>query len=186
MTLLVDLSLSTATHWKLHPQSLHALSTLPHRSAGLYVAGRGTSAMGALAHGFIQRTAPFVPGSKTRLLPTLQLLLPQPPSQPSSPAAEVAGQSEGPRPFCRRFELCVGRLRVHSAPSVETMLDDETGEALMQRKDDTAEALKTRLASYHEKTVPVLEHYEKTGCVNNVDANRAAGEVAFSLGAMMN
>ena len=30
-------------------------------------------------------------------------------------------------------------------PSAENMLDDETGEALYQRADDTAEALKTRL-----------------------------------------
>merc|ERR1719324_116090 len=46
-----------------------------------------------------------------------------------------------------------------ASPSVETMLDDETGEALMQRADDTEEALKTRLAGYHAQTVPILEHY---------------------------
>merc|ERR1719305_394409 len=36
-------------------------------------------------------------------------------------------------------------------PSVETMKDDETGEALMQRGDDTAEALVKRLKAYHDE-----------------------------------
>ena len=43
------------------------------------------------------------------------------------------------------------------------MKDDETGEALMQRPDDTAEALVKRMASYHGETVPVLEHYRPKG-----------------------
>jgi adenylate kinase len=38
-------------------------------------------------------------------------------------------------------------------PVVESMRDDETGQPLMQRADDTADALKSRLSSYHSKTV---------------------------------
>merc|ERR1712094_3362 len=56
-------------------------------------------------------------------------------------------------------------------PSEETMLDDETGEPLMQRVDDTEEALTKRLESYHAQTVPILTHYEPTGVVSKVDAN---------------
>ena len=52
------------------------------------------------------------------------------------------------------------------------MLDDETGEPLMQRKDDTAEALGARLAEYHAQTVPILDHYAPRGVVSRVDANR--------------
>ncbi len=44
-------------------------------------------------------------------------------------------------------------------PSKENMKDDQTGEELIQRADDNAEALKTRLATYHAETVPVLDHY---------------------------
>jgi len=62
-------------------------------------------------------------------------------------------------------------------PTVETMLDDETGEALMQRADDTEEALTKRLESYHSQTVPILAHYEPTGVVSKVDANVAPDEV---------
>ena len=56
------------------------------------------------------------------------------------------------------------------APSVATMLDDETGQPLMQRKDDTEEALKSRLEAYHSQTVPILAHYGPAGVVKKVDA----------------
>ena len=46
-------------------------------------------------------------------------------------------------------------------PSAENMLDDETNEPLMQRKDDTKEALVERpLKGYHEMTTPFLDHYK--------------------------
>ena len=52
----------------------------------------------------------------------------------------------------------------------ETMLDDETYEPLVQRADDTEEALKTRLGSYYSKTVPVLDHYKSV--VIGIDGNK--------------
>ena len=66
-------------------------------------------------------------------------------------------------------------ITAFGAPFTETMLDDETGEALMQRADDTEEALKTRLAGYHAQTVPILEHYSTV--VSRVDANQGLDEV---------
>merc|ERR1719373_876614 len=57
-------------------------------------------------------------------------------------------------------------------PSEANMLDDETGEALMQRADDTEEALTKRLESYHAQTVPILDHYSPAGVVTKVDANQ--------------
>ena len=58
-----------------------------------------------------------------------------------------------------------------AAPCADNMLDDETGEQLMQRADDTEEALKKRLAGYHTQTVPILKHYEPAGSVSRVDAH---------------
>merc|ERR1719238_805447 len=58
-------------------------------------------------------------------------------------------------------------------PTETTMLDNETGEPLMQRADDTEEALKSRLDGYHKQTVPILAHYEPTGVVSCVNANVA-------------
>ena len=50
-------------------------------------------------------------------------------------------------------------------PTSENMLDDETGERLYQRPDDTAEALPARLQAYHSETVPILGYYGSNVCV---------------------
>jgi adenylate kinase len=52
------------------------------------------------------------------------------------------------------------------------MKDDETGEDLYQRGDDTKEALAKRLEGYHGQTVPILAHYEANDLLVKVDANR--------------
>ena len=71
------------------------------------------------------------------------------------------------------------------APSAATMLDDETGEPLMQRTDDTEAALRKRLEGYHAQTVPILDHYSEAGVVSKVDASAAPevvwGNVAVAL-----
>ena len=53
-----------------------------------------------------------------------------------------------------------------------SMLDDETGEALMQRPDDTPEALVKRLEGYHRETVPILDHYKPKGIVCTINGNQ--------------
>jgi len=71
------------------------------------------------------------------------------------------------------------------APVEATMKDDETGELLMQRKDDTASALIKRLEGYHGETVPILDHYQPHGVVRTVNANQKMdgvwGEVLKAL-----
>lgn len=57
-------------------------------------------------------------------------------------------------------------------PVPETMVDDQTGEPLMQRSDDTASALQKRLKGYHKDTVPILAHYEPKGIVRTANANQ--------------
>jgi adenylate kinase len=68
-------------------------------------------------------------------------------------------------------------LKEGDAPSAETMLDDDTGEALYQRADDTEEALVKRLEGYHGETVPILTHYEPRGIVSRVNANQDPKQV---------
>jgi len=57
-------------------------------------------------------------------------------------------------------------------PVADSMNDDQTGEPLMQRADDTASALLKRLKGYHGETVPILNHYESNGIVKAVNANQ--------------
>ena len=64
------------------------------------------------------------------------------------------------------------KLLADGKPDPASMKDDETGEALMQRKDDTAAALVKRLQGYHGETVPILDHYRPGGVVRGVNANQ--------------
>lgn len=66
-------------------------------------------------------------------------------------------------------------------PPKEAMKDDITGEALIQRSDDNAEALKKRLVTYHQQTYPVVSYYQKTGIWKAIDASQEPGQVWKSL-----
>jgi adenylate kinase len=66
-------------------------------------------------------------------------------------------------------------------PPKESMKDDITGEPLIQRSDDNADALKKRLDTYHKQTEPVVNYYKKTGIWKGIDASRAPGDVWKSL-----
>ena len=57
---------------------------------------------------------------------------------------------------------------IHFNPPKEEMKDDLTGEPLMKRGDDTEEKLVTRLAEYHSKTKPILDHYKSA--TTDIDA----------------
>ena len=47
----------------------------------------------------------------------------------------------------------------------------------LQRRDDTADALKTRLEQYWSKTTPILDHYAPNGIVKKVNADQSIAEV---------
>jgi adenylate kinase len=69
------------------------------------------------------------------------------------------------------------KLGPDGKPVKETMKDDITGDALYQRPDDTAEALKKRLDGYNNQTVPILDHYMPKGIVRTIDGGRGIHEV---------
>jgi len=60
----------------------------------------------------------------------------------------------------RRVHLDSGRTYhlIYNPPKVEGK-DDETGEDLIQRADDTEETVKSRLDIYHEQTEPLISYY---------------------------
>jgi len=69
------------------------------------------------------------------------------------------------------------KLDADGNPIPESMKDDETGEPLFQRKDDTKAALVNRLASYHGETEPILDHYKPRGILHQVNANQGIEKV---------
>lgn len=61
----------------------------------------------------------------------------------------------------RRVHMASGRTYhvTFNPPKVENV-DDETGEALIQRDDDKEDTVRERLAVYHEQTHPLVEFYQ--------------------------
>lgn len=56
---------------------------------------------------------------------------------------------------------------IANQPKVEGVCDS-CGGKLIQRKDDSEETIKNRLAVYYQKTKPVLDYYEKQDLVKDV------------------
>lgn len=71
-------------------------------------------------------------------------------------------------------------------PPKKEMIDDVTGEALVQRSDDNADALTKRLVSFHKQTEPIVGYYQKTGIWKGVDAaqdpKKVWGDILKCLG----
>ncbi|XP_062110615.1 adenylate kinase 4-like [Humulus lupulus] len=67
------------------------------------------------------------------------------------------------------------------APPKVTGLDDVTGEPLIQRKDDTAEVLKSRLGAFHRQTEPVINYYAKKGVLAQLHAEKPPKEVTAEV-----
>ncbi|ODN43783.1 adenylate kinase [Piscirickettsia litoralis] len=62
----------------------------------------------------------------------------------------------------RRIHLPSGRTyHVHYQPPKNEGLDDETGEALVQRDDDKEETVRKRLNVYYEHTSPLIDYYQQ-------------------------
>nr|VWO95438.1 Calcium-transporting ATPase (EC [Ganoderma boninense] len=55
-------------------------------------------------------------------------------------------------------------------PPKKPMVDDVTGEPLVQRSDDNVEALRKRLAVFHSQTGPVVDYYKQKGIWHPIDA----------------
>ncbi|TMW54686.1 hypothetical protein DOY81_000217 [Sarcophaga bullata] len=67
------------------------------------------------------------------------------------------------------------------APPKVSMKDDVTGEPLIRRSDDNAEALKKRLESYHKQTKPLVDYYALRGLHFSVDAARKSSDVFANI-----
>ena len=82
----------------------------------------------------------------------------------------------------RRVHAASGRSYhlTFNPPKVEGK-DDVTGEDLMHRKDDTREALASRLNSFHKSTNPVIEYYKSKGNLANIDGMQSINDVASSV-----
>ncbi len=77
----------------------------------------------------------------------------------------------------RRVHEASGRVyHTENNPPKVVGKDDVTGEDLVQREDDFAETVKTRLSVYHEQTAPLVSYYTKLAANTKVDYIEVNGE----------
>ena len=72
----------------------------------------------------------------------------------------------------RRSCASTGKIyHVKYMPPKVDGIDDETGEALVQRDDDKEDVVRQRLAAYKKQTQPVIEYYRKAGKVKIIEVD---------------
>ncbi|MFI8481554.1 adenylate kinase [Pseudomonas sp. NPDC078700] len=78
----------------------------------------------------------------------------------------------------RRVHPASGRVyhTEHNPPKVAGV-DDETGEALIQREDDKEETVRHRLSVYHSQTKPLVDFYQKMAAANGTPKYSAVAGV---------
>ncbi|XP_017013424.2 adenylate kinase 2 [Drosophila takahashii] len=82
----------------------------------------------------------------------------------------------------RLIHLASGRsYHDEFAPPKKPMTDDVTGEPLIRRSDDNAEALKKRLEAYHKQTRPLVDYYGLRGLHFKVDAAKKSSDVFSTI-----
>ena len=72
---------------------------------------------------------------------------------------------------------CGAIYNIYSLPSKVEGVCDVCGSPLKQRKDDTEEGLKERLAEFDRQTRPVLEHFADKGMTKEVNASQPIDKV---------
>jgi adenylate kinase len=72
----------------------------------------------------------------------------------------------------RTCESCGAVYHVESDPPNVDGICDKCGGSLIQREDDTPEAIKRRLALYDELTAPLLSYYGERGVLERVNGNQ--------------
>jgi len=73
---------------------------------------------------------------------------------------------------------------VNSPPKVSGVCDKCAG-SLIQRPDDDAEKVKTRLQIYENDTRPILDFYRDLGLYHRVDGNSASSKVFADVSALL-
>jgi len=65
---------------------------------------------------------------------------------------------------------CQAIYNVKSNPPKQEGICDKCGAKVVQREDETEEAISHRLATYNEKTAPLIGYYEKEGLLVSIEA----------------
>jgi adenylate kinase len=80
----------------------------------------------------------------------------------------------------RRTCVDCGAIYSTAEPPVQGWLCDVCGGEVVQREDDTAEAIMTRLQAYERETLPLIDFYATRGLLETIDGSRTPDEVLRS------
>ena len=73
--------------------------------------------------------------------------------------------------------ICPKCAAVYHIENLKPRVDgkcDKDGSSLLQRPDDTAEVVITRLQNYNKQTAPLVDYYKRKNTVFDIDANEEA------------
>ncbi len=99
-------------------------------------------------------------------------------------AREVVLDRLTTRRTCSNSE-CQAIYNVNSNPPRQEGVCDKCGSSVVQRDDETAEAISHRLETYAEKTAPLIGFYEREGLLLNVDAAGPSETVLAAISARL-
>ena len=80
---------------------------------------------------------------------------------------------------------CQAIYNVKSSPPIKEGICDRCGSAVIQRDDETEEAILHRLATYNEKTAPLIGFYDQKGLLKTVSgtsSDSVVNELKTALG----
>lgn len=87
----------------------------------------------------------------------------------------------------RRIAKGSGRVyHIYYNPPKRQGFCDESGEPLIQREDDSEEAVLNRLEVYERQTEPLIAYYQSIGNLVDMDSSKSAEEVLASLLEILN
>ncbi|MGB4269914.1 MAG: adenylate kinase [Spirochaetota bacterium] len=81
---------------------------------------------------------------------------------------------------------CQAIYNIYSMPPKKDGICDKCGSKLVQRDDETEEAIKVRLATYYEKTQPLIDYYRRSNknyfAVPSLKAQETFDEIVKRIG----
>lgn len=81
----------------------------------------------------------------------------------------------------RRYSPAGKMYHIEFKPPKVAGVDDETGQALIQREDDKPEAIAERLAEFHQNNDGVVGAYREAGKLIEIDASKGIQEIAVEV-----
>ena len=84
------------------------------------------------------------------------------------------------RRVCENCKATYNINNPESCPKVESICD-KCGGNLYQRDDDNLESFRVRYKNYEDKTMDIIDYYEKKGVLRKVDGSLSVDEVAKEI-----